>query len=1087
MRSYLESRVSAAATTRTRAALFGGASASALALAALGMASPAMAQTTTDTPAADAPATADEIIVTGYRASLESAQKTKRNSDTIVDSVTADDIGALPDRSVTETLQRIPGISINRFAAGVDPDHFSAEGSGVVVRGLTYVRSEFNGRDAFTANNGRALGFADVPSELLGGVDVYKSLPADHIEGGIAGTVDLKTRKPFDSNKGLFAASIEDNYSDFARKHAPSGAAVASMRWNTGIGEIGILGSLSYSKLFSRSDRLAVSHFKNRCYVTAGGVTTVSGAPTIGTPCPAGTSAGLIPSGAVQGTQNFERERLGMSAALQWRSSDGAIEAVAQFIRSDAKEAWSERTVEVTTDNVDNNGGVLAAPGTTLGFDSSGLFTNGVITGNTGWRNDQNGTARTPINGLQSNNIRRDHLERDITQDISANVKWKVTDRLTAVFDYQHATSEVEVDDNTLWASTYQDASIRLNGNNLPSVTFLPPTNCAPNCSGAVGTANNPAYYIAPNNSFTSPANSFYRSSMDHTERSDGYLNAFRVDLKYDFSEDSFIKSAKIGFRYSDRNQTARFSTYNWGVLSEQWGGNPATGNGPIWLDTPIASNGNRPLSSYELFAFPNFFGGAVPSPAGPGRLFYSGNTITDYAGYSAYAQQINAAWTGGGWTPLASRAGVVTGTPFLPGEINPATERNNAIYAMVNFGTEFSGGAKLSGNIGLRYTRTKRISYGGAFVAGTTNTFATRQATCAVPVPVGQSRDPFCLLGTDVQAALIASNSGGAAAYVPSVARLNYDFWLPSFNAKLEVGGGLQFRAAYFKGVAPPDFGLTRNYSRIDAIQVVVNPNAPTAPFLSGSVTSGNPFLLPTSSDNFDLTAEYYFGQGGQLTVSGFYKVLRNVVTNDTFSGTVPVGSANANITGYRPVNSPDTGKVKGFEVSYQQNYSFLPGIFSGLGLQANYTFVDSSGVKQSVLSATDPNVAAGNISNIPGESFPLQGLSRHTVNIVPYFEKGPFTIRAAYTWRSSFLLTLRDVITPFDPIFQRPYGQLDASVSYAVTKNVKLGIQGVNLLDSLVETSAAVYDQSKNIVQVPRAWYKTDRRFTFSAKVNF
>jgi outer membrane receptor protein involved in Fe transport len=117
----------------------------------------------------------------------------------------------------------------------------------------------------------------------------------------------------------------------------------------------------------------------------------------------------------------------------------------------------------------------------------------------------------------------------------------------------------------------------------------------------------------------------------------------------------------------------------------------------------------------------------------------------------------------------------------------------------------------------------------------------------------------------------------------------------------------------------------------------------------------------------------------------------------------------------------------------------------------------------------------------------FPLQGLSKHTFNIVPYFEKGPVTRRAAYTWRSQFLLTGRDVITPFDPIFQRAYGQLDASASVTFNKHLKIGVEGVNLLNSLAETSGAVYDQSKNIVLVPRAWYKTDRRFTISAHLNF
>jgi TonB-dependent receptor len=1049
--------------------------ASVVAFGAVMASAPAFAQA-----AADAPASDDVIIVTGIKGALNNARAIKKNSDTIVDSVSADDIGALPDRSVTETLQRIPGISINRFAAGVDPDHFSAEGSGVVVRGLTYVRSEFNGRDAFTANNGRALGFADVPSELLGGVDVFKSLPADHIEGGIAGTVDLKTRKPFDSSRSFINASIEMNYSDFASKSAPTAAIVGSKRWDTPMGEIGILGSLSYSQLFSRADRIAISHFKPRGLLASG---------ALAGPDDTIASYGLVPSGAVMGSQSFDRERIGASAALQWRSNDGSMEATFQFLRSDAREAWTEHTIEITTDNVDNNGGAFNAPGTSFAFDDSGVFTSGVISGNTGWRQDQPpapgaswgaGTGRTPAFGLQSNNIRRDHLERNITNDFSANLKWNVTERLTAVIDLQHVNSKVRVDDNTLWTSTYQDAQITNNGNNLPGITFLAPTNCNPNCPGGSSTIS---YYTGTHQSFADPFNSFYRASMDHTERSDGHSNAAKFDLKYDLDEGSFIDSLKVGYRFAERKQTARFSTYNWGVLSEQWGGS----NGPVWLDNPAAAG------TYENFGFNNFFGGAVSDPTGGvGRLFYNTNTVTNYADYSADALAIAQAWgSGGTWVPLAARAGVVTGTPFLPGEINPATERNNAAYVMANFSSDMGEGKRFSGNIGLRYTRTNRIAYGGAFVSNSANNFAARQATCAIVIP-GQTPDPFCLLGADVRAALIASNTGGAAAYVPSVERFSYDFWLPSVNLKLELGGGLQFRAAYFKGVAPPDFGLTRNYRRIDSIQVNTNPAAPTQPFLTGSVTAGNPFLKPTSSDNFDVTAEYYFGNGGQLTASLFYKRLKNVIVGNQFSSVVPIGSSTANINGYQPVNSSATGKIKGFELSYQQNFEFLPGLLSGFGLQANYTYVDSTGVPQSTLSSTDPNVAAGNVSNIPGDGFQLQGLSKHTFNIVPYYEKGAFSMRAAYSWRSQYLLTLRDVITPFDPIFQRAYGQLDASIGLKINEHLKLGIEGVNLLNSLVETSAAVYDRpasdpAKQILLVPRQWYKTDRRFTVSAHLSF
>ncbi len=201
----------------------------------------------------------EEVTVTGIRASLKSAQSLKQNSDVVQDSISAEDIGALPDRSVTETLQRIPGVSINYFAGSNDPDHFSAEGSGIVIRGLNDIQSEFNGRDSFSANNGRALSFADVPAELLGGVDVFKSSSADMIEGGISGTVNLRTRLPFDQDGQLIGLSIDGSWGDKAKKASGSGSALYSNNWDTPAGEFGLLLDASYSRLYTRSDGTQVA------------------------------------------------------------------------------------------------------------------------------------------------------------------------------------------------------------------------------------------------------------------------------------------------------------------------------------------------------------------------------------------------------------------------------------------------------------------------------------------------------------------------------------------------------------------------------------------------------------------------------------------------------------------------------------------------------------------------------------------------------------------------------------------------------------------------------------------------------------
>src|SRR5690606_15436916 len=155
---------------------------------------------------------------TGIRHALQTARDRKREADTVMESISATDIGAFPDKSVAEALQRVPGITVNRFALSTDTAHFTAEPSGVIIRGLGHVRNEFNGRDTFSANSSRGLSWGDVPAELLGGVDVYKNQTADLIEGGIAGSVNLRTRVPFDAQGELIQIGVKANYGDAAKE-----------------------------------------------------------------------------------------------------------------------------------------------------------------------------------------------------------------------------------------------------------------------------------------------------------------------------------------------------------------------------------------------------------------------------------------------------------------------------------------------------------------------------------------------------------------------------------------------------------------------------------------------------------------------------------------------------------------------------------------------------------------------------------------------------------------------------------------------------------------------------------------------------
>ncbi|HWN46459.1 MAG TPA: TonB-dependent receptor plug domain-containing protein, partial [Steroidobacteraceae bacterium] len=195
-----------------------------------------------------------EVIVTGMRASLESAQSIKMQADTFVDSITAQDIGAFPDKSVAEALQRVPGITVSRLQSNDDSNHFSAEPATVLIRGLTFVRTQFNGRDSFSADGYRGLNFNDVSPELMAGVDSYKNQTAEMIEGGIAGTVNLRTRLPFDQEGQAIALTGRVNYGSLSGEPTYEASGVYSNNWETGAGRFGVLINAAYSNILTRTE-----------------------------------------------------------------------------------------------------------------------------------------------------------------------------------------------------------------------------------------------------------------------------------------------------------------------------------------------------------------------------------------------------------------------------------------------------------------------------------------------------------------------------------------------------------------------------------------------------------------------------------------------------------------------------------------------------------------------------------------------------------------------------------------------------------------------------------------------------------------
>ncbi|HEY0028468.1 MAG TPA: TonB-dependent receptor [Allosphingosinicella sp.] len=190
-------------------------------------------------PAVSGSETGEEIVVTGVRRALQSAQNIKRNSDQIVDTIVAEDIGKLPDLAVSDTAARIPGVQVIRTGG---------EASAVLIRGLPDFATTYNGREIFTAET-RVVALQDFPSANIAALEVFKTTTPILTEAGLAGLVNVRSRRPFDFNGMELAGSIWGLYTRQAGEITPNANLLFSNRWDTGIGEVGLLVNASYTRL----------------------------------------------------------------------------------------------------------------------------------------------------------------------------------------------------------------------------------------------------------------------------------------------------------------------------------------------------------------------------------------------------------------------------------------------------------------------------------------------------------------------------------------------------------------------------------------------------------------------------------------------------------------------------------------------------------------------------------------------------------------------------------------------------------------------------------------------------------------------
>ena len=1039
-----------------------------------------------------------EIVVVGQRKAIQTAQELKKNSEQIVDSITAVDIGGLPDRSVTEALQRVPGVTIGRTTQPRDVDRLNAEGSGIQIRGLTWVRSELNGRDAFSARGGRAISWEDVTPELFSGVDVYKNPSADIVEGGLGGTVNLRTRMPFDVKGRQLAFSADYTRGDLRKEGSPSGSLLYSNRFDTPDGgEFGVLLSLSASKLKTAVNTIAIdpydahgvgvqSSYDGGATFNFNGDNSIAGQPT---------SRVFVPVGVQYRNNLQDRDRKGFYAAFQYRPNDN-LEFYTTLFRTEAKQTFQDRFAQTSSCcSATNNQsfGVAPATGTSFKYDADGNFLSGQLV------DSSSGVANAFLLNLGT----RYGEVKDNTNDVSAGFSW-TNDRWAVTGDLQYVKSHRESTDLTVYNTVTLNGGFGLDlTGDLPKITMT--------------------------NATSTPSAFNLYAAMDHLDDNDANEYAGKFDVTYSFDDDKLIKDIKLGVRATKREATTRDVAYNWNLISAPWA-------------TRVTATADKYTQHQEVVNFDNFFKGDLSVP---GLIMPSFDLATNPAVLSKYLNEV--IWNGpipgggpaynageygyypadgsGGSIPWGSLAGQTS--PFAqgtmmsylplwaaPGEginywkplnadtaftggrgVNQQEEETSAIYGKVRFGADLPmtwGDDTMSwdGNFGLRVVHSKTDGTGyGTVTAMSQGLVRSASPTASAKITFANGQSFNVKGGTE------------------------YTDVLPSLNLRLKARNNVFLRFAASKNIVRPDFNQLdpsmsvsgtlqwRNATVADGIINEATNRPYTQAELDGASTpiqyytdvafgfySGNPNLKPMRANSFDLSGEWYF-HGGMLATGVFkkdiYDYIQSVPTLTTIENSA---GQKVQAIGTIPQNMGH-GEIYGLEFQYQQYYDFLPGPLAGLGTEFNMTMLESRGAANTSSSTTDASQITASKLDLP-----LEQLSRYTYNAAFLYSKYGIDARLAYNWRSRYLMSA-SASNLMVPVYSHSYGQLDGSLMYSVTPQVKVGIQAVNLLNSKIKLEMDQRDSwflgtqgnfSESLVQT-HSWTVSDRRVSFIVRGTF
>jgi TonB-dependent receptor len=959
----------------------------------------------------------EEIVVTGVRGSQLKSVDIKRKETALVDAISAEDIGKLPDVTIADSLQRISGVQIQRDAG---------EGKTVNIRGLAQVITLLNGEQYLSAGNmGSAQpNLLDVPSQLMNQVLVYKSTNPLNPLSGISGTIDLKTRRPFQFGEGFSLA----------------GAAEGQRGDRTKDNDYLLNGVVNW-----RNDRvglmLSAAGSKANLGDNSSGAVGLSGNNDWGGSAP---NNFVSPHGYESFNRVVERKRLGVNASFEAKLGEGfTLIAEGFYAKLDEYNRGAGINISNRWDGgafgvwnpptVFQNAGVKS-PGNGMPwlavqqYDINAWWVNSFTVNRTTKSNSKNynlelnydngGPFTSEVRAIRANGHRlsmNGQVQGDLSNWQYADGRFNLfrdpNDRTRGPFypkgicdQYpasQRSNSVVGsaggcyLNPNPLGYGANPQLHYDISGDHPVWSGFDRPL------VGGLGAGKSLKDYMANKDSYAVAA---FSSEGNNEVNSD--MNVFRADGHYRFDDKllGFITKVDGGVRFSDRS----VSVEQFHLFSNFYGGTPgavqangqpvpASGCEAQWKAIDVVMNQNQCQA-----------GEFVPDPV-TGKPVFQGYTVNKPTKLGTYNNLI--------W--VNNLGGVTSGIPgfwavdprdfdnveafhkkvfggaireIVPGQTYDVTLKEQSAYGAFNFAL-----GNLHGDVGLHVIETKLTVKQN--LTGDTRNYGDTNADAG-----------------------------------DQVTSRKYTDWLPSLNAVYDLDDHWKFRFAYAKTMQPLDLGSYGGGLKINTADC--GAALPNVRCVTSANADGNPNLDPWRSSNFDGAVEYYFGRASMLNISAFQLKIDSFVTGGQTTGRFPDqdGVIRRTVNVSLPIQG-DGGSVKGLEVGAKVAFSdVIPDVrlLSNFGVDTNYTYSPSHESRK----------------DLTGSEIPFFDNSKHQFNLVGWYQDQKLQARVAYNYRTDRLSgTMGGGGDAVIPIMQKATGYVDVNVSYNVRDNVTVYFNGSNV----------------------------------------